>query len=293
MDGSKITEIESEVENQTEGAEIETYLIDDEDDGWADVKWSDDDGSDDTEEDVETEGEDGEEVEDTTPKPEKPEADEKPAEETKEAEPENADEYFEVKVNHETRKVSKDEAKALVQKGIDYDRIRSERDTMQKDYQTLKGYESFLNELKGEFPSIEALIDDTRARVLADKENISYADAMAKVKNQHPAPAKPEPERNQTQGNEAVQRFVERYPNVKAEEIPESVWAKVREGGDLSAEYAKYESSQKDSKIAELEAQIKTLKQNAKNEQRSAGSSSSSGKTGAKSMIASLWEDDD
>ena len=42
-----------------------------------------------------------------------------------------------------------------------------------------------------------------------------------------------------------------------------------------------------------LEAEIKTLKQNTKNADRSTGSSSSSGKTSAKSRIQQLWEADD
>lgn len=286
---TNITEAEDVAESQVDGFETD----DSDDASWDDVTWGADDGINDTDADAEA-AESGEEATDEQPETE-PQNGESETAESSESESDDTDQYLEVKYMGENRKIGKAEAVTLTQKGLDYDRIRQERDTMQADYQTLKGYESFLNELKGDFPSINALMADTRARLLADKEKISYADAMAKVKNLYSEPTKSaETQReNQAQGNDAVQRFVERYPNVKAEEIPDSVWAEVRGGTDLTAAYEKYEASQKDRKIADLEAEIKTLKQNSKNAARSPGSSSSSGKTTPKSMIQKLWEEDD
>ena len=290
MDDLNISEIETEVDTQTEGEEIETEPVDPDDEGWADVTWGD--ASDEDSEDELAEPED--EGEPVKPEPETKETDQPEASEPEQAD--DADEYLEVKFLHETRKVGKEEAKTLVQKGLNYDHVVEERDTMRADYDKLKGYENFLNELKGEFPTVEALIDDTRARMLADKEGISYADAMAKVKNMYPEqPAKPEkPSGNQTMGDDAVQKFVAKYPNVKAEDIPAEVWDEVRETGDLLGAYEKNVAfKERDNKIAALEAEIKTLKQNSKNAARSAGSASSSGNTSAKSKIQQLWEEDD
>ena len=291
MDDLNISEIETEVDTQTEGAEIETEPVDPDDEGWNDVTWSDA-SEEDSDESIALPEDEAEPVE---PEAKPEEADKPEASEPEQAE--NADEYLEVKFLHETRKVSKEEAKNLVQKGLDYDHVREERDTMRTDYDKLKGYESFLNELKGEFPSVEALIDDTRARMLSDKEGISYADAMAKVKLMHPDQPQQQAQpksANQTQDGDAVQRFIEKYPNVKAEEIPASVWDEVRETGDLLGAYEKHVAyKERDDRIAALEAEIKTLKQNTKNADRSTGSSSSSGKTSAKSRIQQLWEADD
>ena len=290
MDDLNISEIETEVDTQAEGAEIETEPVDPDDEGWADVTWGD--ASDEDSEDELAEPED----EDKSVEPEKPSEEADKSEESEPEQADDADEYLEVKFLHETRKVSKEEAKTLVQKGLNYDHVVEERDTMRADYDKLKGYENFLNELKGEFPTVEALIDDTRARMLADKEGISYADAMAKVKNMYPEqPAKPEkPSGNQTMGDDAVQKFVAKYPNVKAEDIPAEVWDEVRETGDLLGAYEKNVAfKERDNRIAALEAEIKTLKQNSKNAARSAGSASSSGNTSAKSKIQQLWEEDD
>lgn len=283
-DEINVNETATEVESQTEGNE--TQFDDSDDSKWDAITWGEDtgDGDDESTETVEQQSDNAEAEADQPTQEAQPEPEKAPAED---------EDYLELKHMDETKRVTKEEAKTLAQKGLDYDRIRGERDTMQQDYQKLKGYEAFLEELKGEFPSIESLIEDTRARMLADKDNISYADAVAKVKLMHPEPAPPAPKADQPKGNDAVQKFVERYPNVKAEEIPESVWAETRQTGDLVGAYAKYENQKLTDRIASLENEINTLKQNSKNAARSPGSSSSSGKMSAKSLIEQLWEDDD
>lgn len=285
-DEINVNETATEVESQTEGNEMEFDEPDDSE--WDAVTWGEDTGDDEDEsiEAVEqqsesTEAEADQQTPEAQPEPEKEDA------------PVEVEDYLELKHMDETKRVTKEEAKTLAQKGLDYDRIRGERDTMQQDYQKLKGYEAFLDELRGEFPSIESLIEDTRARMLADKDNISYADAVAKVRVMHPDTAPAAPKADQPKGNDAVQKFVERYPNVKAEDIPESVWAETRQTGDLVGAYAKYENQKLTDRIASLENEINTLKQNSKNAARSPGSSSSSGKMSAKSLIEQLWEDDD
>ena len=283
---------------ETEVEDFEFGADEAEEDGWKDIDWSnvseEADEPNDSDSAEDDSGDADQPAEESEPEAEgKEQAKTEPADVSEnEEKAEDADQYLELKHLDEVRKVNKEQAKELAQKGLDYDRVRSERDTMKSDYQTLKSYEAFLNELKGDFPSIEALMNDTRARLLSDKEGISYADAMAKVQNAKPATQKAAPNKA-TEGNDAVQKFVEKYPHVKAEEIPQSVWDEVRETGDLVSAYGKYENSKKDDEIASLRKEIEVLKQNSKNERRSAGSSGSSGKTGAKSMIQSMWEADD
>ena len=289
MDESILNSTEAEVESQTEG--IENEDADADDDGWDSITWGSDEGEDAREEDG-----------GLNPESENPEADQqtedanqettdadKPDDNSRQKSGEE-DQFLELKYMDETRKVSREEAKTLAQKGLDYDRIRGERDEMQKDYQTLKGYKAFLEEMKGNFPSVEALITDTRARMLAEKESISYADAVAKVNLQ----SQTQPQReDQPRGNDAVQRFVEEYPGVKAEEIPQSVWDEVKKTGDLVAAYNKYDRQKQAERISQLEAEIETLRQNRKNVERSPGSSKTAGNTSAKSLIQTLWEEDD
>lgn len=288
MNENQITPEVEEVESQIEGAETET---DADEDGWP-TEWTgaveEDDGDEGETDEVTTEADQPTEE----PKPEETKDADKPAETEPEQKTEEQDQFLELKHMDEVRKVSREEAKTLAQKGLDYDRIRGERDAMQKDYAQLKKYENFLNELKGDFPSIDAMMTDTRARMLAEKEGISYADAVAKVGvMQQGTPAKPQAEQQRAN---PVDQFVQKYPGVKAEEIPQAVWDEVKRTGDLVGAYENYQNTKvKDDKIASLEQEIETLKQNQKNAARSTGSANSSGKTSGKSLIQQLWDEDD
>ena len=287
-----ITPEVEEVESQIEGAEAE---VEADEDGWP-TEWADA-----TEVSDDDEGETAEEEPEADQPTEEPKAEEtkdadKPTETEPEQKAEEEDQFLELKHMDTVRKVNRDEAKVLAQKGLDYDRIRGERDAMQKDYAQLKKYESFLNELKGDFPSIDAMMTDTRARMLAEKEGISYADAVAKVGVMQQG-AQPQQQTQAQPGQlkvPAVDQFVQKYPGVKAEEIPQAVWDEVKRTGDLVGAYENYQNTKvKDEKIKNLELEIETLKQNQKNAARSTGSASSSGKTSGKSLIQQLWDEDD
>lgn len=291
MNENQITPEVEEAESQIEGAEAEAET---DEDGWP-TEWTgaveEDDGDEGETDEVTTEADQPTEE----PKPEETKDAEKPAETEPEQKAEEEDQFLELKHMDTVRKVNRDEAKVLAQKGLDYDRIRGERDAMQKDYAQLKKYESFLNDLKGDFPSIDAMMTDTRARMLAEKEGISYADAVAKVGVMQQGA---QPQQTQVQQGQpkvpAVDQFVQKYPGVKAEEIPQAVWDEVKRTGDLVGAYENYQNTKvKDEKIKNLELEIETLKQNQKNAARSTGSATSSGKTSGKSLIQQLWDEDD
>ena len=291
MNENQITPEVEEVESQIEGAEAETET---DEDGWP-TEWTgaveEDDGDEGETDEVTTEADQPTEE----PKAEETKDAEKPAETEPEQKTEEEDQFLELKHMDTVRRVNRDEAKVLAQKGLDYDRIRGERDAMQKDYAQLKKYESFLNDLKGDFPSIDAMMTDTRARMLAEKEGISYADAVAKVGVMQQGA---QPQQTQVQQGQpkvpAVDQFVQKYPGVKAEEIPQAVWDEVKRTGDLVGAYENYQNTKvKDEKIKNLELEIETLKQNQKNAARSTGSATSSGKTSGKSLIQQLWDEDD
>jgi hypothetical protein len=294
MDESILNTNAAEVESQTEGTENE--VVDAEDDGWDAVVWGSDDGAD-VEEDGGEESPVSEEPEADQPKDDakqEPEKAAEPAETKPAAETEGEDQVLELKYMDQSKKVSREEAKTLAQKGLDYDRIRGERDSLKEAGKKLEKYESFLNELKGDFPDIDSMITDTRARMIADKEGIPYADAVAKAKLMHPDKPQEAKRADQTQADNPVVRFIQQYPGVKAEEIPQSVWDDMKANGvDLAAAYGKYERQKQADEIASLKDEIATLKQNQKNAARSTGSASSAGKTNAKSLIQQMWEEDD
>ena len=213
--------------------------------------------------------------------------------EVEQPEADGADQYLELKHFDEVRKVTKDEAKELAQKGMDYDRIRGKLNEANTNIEKLQKYEQFLNELKGGFNSIEDLMDDTRARLLSDKEGITKEQALARVQSARQQ-AEQQQSKNQvdinsvleTMRRESLTAFKQAYPDVKAKDIPQEVWDDMRSTNSLVASYAKYVAK----KLTEENA---TLKKNAENKARSTGSMKSSGNNSQRDEIDDMWYDDD
>lgn len=200
--------------------------------------------------------------------------------------------YLELKHFDEVKKVTKDEAKVLAQKGMDYDRIRGKLDEATANVAKLQKYEDFLNELKGGFDSIDDLMNDTRARLIADKEGITREQALERVKsaNQQKEQAQQQAQLDRNAVYEEMRRqsltaFLSAFPGVKAKDIPQEVWDDMKVTNNLVASYAKYEAK----KLADENA---VLKKNAENKARSTGSMKSSGKP-QKDEFDSMWYEDD
>lgn len=199
--------------------------------------------------------------------------------------------YLELKHLDEVKKVSKDEAKVLAQKGMDYDRIRGKLGEADNVIKKLQPYEEFLKEIQGDFPTIEDLMNDTRARVKADKEGISYEDALAKIKetnqSKEAAPAVDVGAVIQKIRKASFEEFAREHPEVKPTDIPKEVWEDLEKTNNLSASYAKYEAKK-------LKEENETLKKNAKNKSRSTGSMRSSGNASyEKSEFDRIMDEDD
>ncbi|MBQ8900846.1 MAG: hypothetical protein IJY72_07810 [Akkermansia sp.] len=215
-------------------------------------------------------------------------------EQTEEQKAETADQRFTLKHLDEVREVSREEVIALAQKGMDYDR-KTKNLTEQ-----IEEYEAFLKELAEPAGlDIEQLMDSTRARLFKAKEakegrEISDTDALLKVQRDRASrqkqkkveaetTAKQQKEAAEKERNAMLTRFVEIYPEVKATDIPQSVWAEVNKSGNLVEAYSRYENKQLRDKVAVLE-------QNAKNAARSTGSRKSAGASKPKDPFDDIWD---
>ena len=266
------TPAEEVVEGLTD-AELDAMWADDDDDGFVET---------DTAEEADQQTTEPVETEETEPT------------EAEQPKDDGADQYLELKHLGEVKKVTKDEATVLAQKGMDYDRIHGKLDEANTELAKLKGYESFLKELQGDFASIEDLMNDTRARVKADKEGISYEDALAKVKEANKPKEEPAPQPTITKesvfeqvAQESIDAFMQKYPTVKGSTIPKEVWDDMQLTHNLVASYERYTAMQK------LAQENETLRKNAENKARSIGSMKSSGSKSQRDEIDEMWYDDD
>lgn len=214
---------------------------------------------------------------------------------------------FSLKYMDESKEYKREEVVALAQKGLDYDRIRAERDSIKAERNAAKDRENFLQELADDAGmTIDEMIDGVRANrllkretdagrpmtELAAKEQIQRektartAAAEAEAKEKEPERKEADEPHATNSTPDAVKRFVAAYPNVQAKDIPQSVWDDVRNGADLISAYTKYENAQ-------LRSQIEAMQQNEKNKNRSTGSRQGSGSANQKTDFDAAWDASD
>ena len=183
---------------------------------------------------------------------------------------------------------------------MDYDRIREKWDGVKNDIQKLRMYEGFLAELaEARGGDIESLIDETRTRTLmaraeARGEDLAPAAAAAmavKMRTDfNPANVDPE-EARQEKSQQEITRFLNAYPDVKAEDIPKEVWEDVnRNDGDLLGSYQRYENKKLKDELKTLKKDLEAAKQQTKNKQRSTGSTKSVGSSKTKDPFEEGWD---
>jgi hypothetical protein len=250
----------------------------------------------------------GEDAEETTDaQPEETEAteeageDEEPAdsaddspEEGAEAQPEPEkaanDQRYKLKHNGEETEVDYDKVIELAQKGMDYDRVREERDRFRVEAPTLQKYrerDEFLENLaKNSNMTVDELIENTRKMMLMQEDpELSEEEATEKVRGEKAA--KEEPKDSDEERRQAMfANFVMAYPDVKPDEIPQEVWEDAARTFDLTGAFQRHENRK-------LKAEIATLRQNNKNKDRSTGSRRSVGATTPKDAFDEGWDSSD
>lgn len=199
------------------------------------------------------------------------------------------------KLKHNGEEVDADEAKMveLAQKGLDYDRVRGERDSFKNEHPKYTEYEKFLTELaESAGTDVNGLMENVRASMLMQKAEaagkpITQDAAKLQLRQEAEAAKAAEAAQQESQKKQAnLKAFMAAYPGVKAEDIPLGVLKEGFESGDLAGAYARYENKQ-------LKSELETLKQNQKNKERSTGSMKSTGSSAKDKSFDALWYDDD
>lgn len=249
-----------------------------------------DDGEATEEEAAEPEAEEGEPAEaeaeaepasDEEPKPEEPK-------------PETENQRFKLKYNGEESEVDREKVIELAQKGMDYDRVKGERDKFKADEPTMQRYkeqDSFLKELaESAGVTVEQLMEQTKARVLMSKDDkLTEEEALKQVreaakkateKKETEKAAEPSPEERR---QAMFAKFMNAYPDVKADDIPKEVWEDAGRTFDLTGAYQRWENRK-------LRKEVELLRQNNKNKERSTGSRKSVGSAKPKDDFDDAWD---
>lgn len=249
-----------------------------------------------------------ENAEATSPTQETDEADIEPQkEEAPEAEqtPEEVEtpkeETFELKHHHEVQTVNREKVIELANKGLDYDRIRVDRDSVRAENEDLKVYRDFLKELADSSKmTIEQLMDETRADIISRRDGTKKEVALSQVRAARENRKAEFSQKGLEEARQAdYQRFSETHPGLDPKDIPEEVWKRMNDNNlllseayaPIDIENAQKAAKAKDAEIEALKSRLAALEQNEKNRERSTGSRKSASTSSApKSTFSEAWD---
>lgn len=212
-------------------------------------------------------------------------------------------ELIELKHLGQVVRVTPEQLNAYAQMGLDYQRIRDDRDAARAEVARLREMEDYLKELAApQGISVEDLLDGAKAEVLANKEHLDRGIALQRVKldrerkqfeaqkAQQTRAQQEQSEKEQRQRDQFLQ-FAKEYPKVKPNDIPKEVWEKFKEGMNLTSAYAQYEAKSLRDQVASLEAKLEAEKKNSENKKRSTGTQKSAGNVTEQDAFDRLWYD--
>lgn len=212
-------------------------------------------------------------------------------------------ELIELKHLGQVVRVTPEQLNAYAQMGLDYQRIRDDRDAARAEVARLKEMEDYLKELAApQGISVEDLLDGAKAEVLANKEHLDRGIALQRVKldrerkqfeaqkAQQTRAQQEQSEKEQRQRDQFLQ-FAKEYPKVKPNDIPKEVWEKFKDGMNLTSAYAQYEAKSLRDQVASLEAKLEAEKKNSENKKRSTGTQKSAGNVTEQDAFDRLWYD--
>lgn len=171
--------------------------------------------------------------------------------------------------NGQEVEMSMDDLKVNAQKGLNYDRIHEKYEGM-KNSKVFKVFEKFAKEnnmtadeyaetldTMYENQKVEKLVNDGVPKEVAEK--LTRLETKEKEREEKERQADAAKEKQVQFSN-----FVRKYPNVKASDIPQSVWDEFNKGADLSSAYALHENEI-------LRSELEQYKQNDKNKEKAIG----------------------
>lgn len=237
-----------------------------------------------------------------------PPADAEQAAKTQQTEAETVDarpQTWELRHMGEVRKANEAEMVALAQKGMDYDRIRSQYDEFKPVMEMVNHFanqqglntKDYISMLRAQAKQAEGLseADARRSVELEDREAVV---AAAEAERQAQQDAMEQAQRAEAEAASRrqadIQEFQQTFPDAAKDpnSIPPQVWADVRNGSSLVAAYARYAVQQARQDAADAKRETASVQQNQRNADRSTGSMRSAG-DGLKSKDPFLegWED--
>ena len=255
------------------------------------------------------------EVVETTPEAQQETKQEEPSAEAKPEEPANSD-VFDLKHMGNTTQVDRQRVTELAQMGLDYDRVKGQRDEFRRQADELRQYKTenaelvdFIRDLaKQSGMSAEQLMDEIRVNQYVQRNNVSQEVARERVAREkaerrlqqqeaQKAPKLTPEQEKKERMNKDIREFFQAFPNVKPDEIDKSVWDGVNQGKSLKDSYQDYlhrkQDAEKDAEIQRLKSEPEAQKKNQENRAKTIGSQKSGSQEDAKDKFLEAFMSDD
>ena len=173
-----------------------------------------------------------------------------------------------VKYLHEDKEVTEDEAVPLIQKGMDYDRVKAQSESLMED-------RKYIEDLAREYgmdPKTlkEELAKAAKATKMQELTSKGIPDDVAEeLIESRKFREEQKIKETQVQATERQTReaaeFLKEYPDVRATDIPQSVWTDVNNGIPLVHAYARHENSVLKAQMQKVSAVAAVQSKNAEN----------------------------
>ncbi len=206
-------------------------------------------------------------------------------------------EVFTLKVNKQERTCTREEVISLAQKGADYDRVK---DQLTQERQNSTQLQSQLDSQKETMEILEEIANGSNTKVADLLDSLRVASYRRQglsedAANERLLRVKAERETAKAKAGTAVVQDTEKdarrkrveqdladfrneYPDVQlSDELLEKLMPDIEAGRSMLQAYGRYESAQKDARIAQLEQQLAAEKQNNANRASSPGSQQDTG----------------
>lgn len=222
-----------------------------------------------------------------------PPADAEQAALTQQTEAETVDarpQTWELRHMGEVRQANEAEMVALAQKGMDYDRIRSQYDEFKPVMEMVNRFanqqglntKEYISMLRAQAKQAEGLseADARRSVELEDREAVvAAAEAERQAQQDAMAQAQRAEAEAASRRQADIQEFQQTFPEAAKDpnSIPPQVWADVRNGSSLVAAYARFNNGRLEQEIADAKRETASVQQNQRNAERSTGSMRSAG----------------
>lgn len=265
----------------------------------------------DDEQETETPADQQEAEETPAEEPEKEET--PPAEPKADAQEEKAADQpttFILKHLDEIKTVDRDEVVKLAQQGMDYERVKTERDqlreyrkeadpaiTLLKSYAKQSGssVSEYIDRVRKQELMASGLNEQAAASMIAADKREAALNAREQAQTQaqkkldaEDAKQKEKADAEAAQTEKRIQdmaAFIKKYPGLNPkEDIPAEVWGNVKNGETLISAYTAYRNKK-------LEAELAALKQNQTNAKKSTGSMTTKGKS-EEDQISKWWNEE-